>query len=201
MQCALHRVVTQDCLCMPAAPLHLSCRELVAARATALLGHEASPSNCDAAHVVQVEAKAAGLANNSGALVLLLQLLKDKHSKQHCVCVANTQLAGGDASPDVQALEAALLLKELQVRTEMHDFLENRNLRCGRSACFLQGEAPSAQKGVVRCSTASAVQWRIYRRCTERVGLRQRCRAAAQGYAEHVQEWKDGAGLEDTSVG
>ena len=43
-----------------------------------------------------------------------MQLLPDKHSKQHCVCVANTQLCGDEA--DVQALEAGLLLKELQVR-------------------------------------------------------------------------------------
>ena len=42
-----------------------------------------------------------------------MQLLPDKHSKQHCVCIANTQLCGGEA--DVQALEAGLLLKELQV--------------------------------------------------------------------------------------
>lgn len=43
-----------------------------------------------------------------------VQLLPDKHSKQHCVCVANTQLCGSEA--DVQALEAGLLLKELQVQ-------------------------------------------------------------------------------------
>jgi CCR4-NOT transcription complex subunit 6 len=87
----------------------------------------------DAAKDARVEAKAARLLNGSGSLALVLQLLPDKHSKQHCVCVANTQLCGGDA--DVQALEAGLLLKELQ------------------------------------------------------------------GYAQHMQEFKDSAGLEETSVG
>ncbi len=44
-----------------------------------------------------------------------LQLLPDKHAKQHCVVVANTRLAGDEAGQDVAALEAGLLMHELQV--------------------------------------------------------------------------------------
>lgn len=68
----------------------------------------------EVARTAGLEAKSAGLLNGSGALVTLLQLLPEKHSKQHCVAVANAQLCS-EATADVQTLEAALLLKELQV--------------------------------------------------------------------------------------
>ena len=70
----------------------------------------------EAGKAARVEARGARLLNGSGALCLLLQLLPDKHAKQHCVVVANAQLSAEEGHPDVQALEAALLLKELQVR-------------------------------------------------------------------------------------
>ncbi len=70
----------------------------------------------EAGKAARVEARGARLLNSSGALCLLLQLLPDKHAKQHCVVVANAQLSAEEGHPDVQALEAALLLKELQVR-------------------------------------------------------------------------------------
>lgn len=69
----------------------------------------------EAGKAARMDPKGAHLLNGSGALCLLLQLLPDKHAKQHCVVVANAQLSGEEGQPDVQALEAALLLKELQV--------------------------------------------------------------------------------------
>lgn len=89
----------------------------------------------EAAKAANVDAKSSRLLNSSGALVTLLQLLPDKHAKQHCVVVANSRLLWDETQPDVQALEAGLLMKELQ------------------------------------------------------------------GYAEHVQEFKEAAGLNEVSVG
>lgn len=76
----------------------------------------------DAAKAARLDPRSAGLLNNSEALVLLLQLLPDKHAKQHCVVVANSELCAS-ATADVQALEAALLLRELQSYAEhVHSF-------------------------------------------------------------------------------
>lgn len=68
----------------------------------------------EVSRIAGLEAKPAGLLNGSGALVTLLQLLPDKHSKQHCVAIANAQLCP-EANADIQTLEAGLLLRELQV--------------------------------------------------------------------------------------
>lgn len=67
-----------------------------------------------------------------------LQLLPDKHSKQHCVCVANTQLCGEEGAADVLALEASLLLKELQVRTLLWQvpMASKQVRRTGTPACM-----------------------------------------------------------------
>lgn len=82
----------------------------------------------EAARTAGLDAKQAGLITGSGALVSLLQLLPDKHSKQHCVVIANTQLCGG-ATADIVTLEAALLLRELQNYAEhIQDFKTQSNM-------------------------------------------------------------------------
>ena len=64
----------------------------------------------------KVNPGAARLLNGSFAQTTLLQLLPAKHAKCHAVVVANTRLFWDAAQPDVQTLEAALLMRELQVR-------------------------------------------------------------------------------------
>ena len=69
-----------------------------------------------AARKHKVNAGAAGLANDSFSQATLLQLLPDKHAKCHAVVVANTRLLWDSQQPDVQTVEAALLMRELEVR-------------------------------------------------------------------------------------
>ena len=63
----------------------------------------------------KVNPGSARLLNNSFAQATLLQLLPAKHAKCHAVVVANTALMWDGQQPDVQAVEAALLMRELQV--------------------------------------------------------------------------------------
>ena len=64
----------------------------------------------------KVSAKGAGMHNDSYSQTTLLQLLPAKHAKCHAVLVANTRLMWDSQQPDVQTLEAALLMRELEVR-------------------------------------------------------------------------------------
>ena len=64
----------------------------------------------------KVIANGAGLHNDSFSQTTLLQLLPAKHAKCHAVVVANTRLCWDSTQPVVQTLEAALLMRELEVR-------------------------------------------------------------------------------------
>ena len=63
----------------------------------------------------KVNPGSARLLNNSFAQTTLLQLLPAKHAKCHAVVVANTALMWDGQQPDVQTVEAALFMQELQV--------------------------------------------------------------------------------------
>jgi len=63
----------------------------------------------------KVSPGSARLLNNSFAQTVLLQLLPAKHAKCHAVVVANAALFWDGQQPDVQTVEAALLMRELQV--------------------------------------------------------------------------------------
>jgi len=63
----------------------------------------------------KVSPGSARLLNNSFAQTVLLQLLPAKHAKCHAVVVANAALMWDGQQPDVQTVEAALLMRELQV--------------------------------------------------------------------------------------
>jgi hypothetical protein len=63
----------------------------------------------------KVNPGSARLLNNSFAQTTLLQLLPAKHAKCHAVVVANTALMWDGQQPDVQTVEAALFMRELQV--------------------------------------------------------------------------------------
>ena len=63
----------------------------------------------------KVNPGSARLLNNSFAQTAMLQLLPAKHAKCHAVVVANAALLWDSQQPDVQTVEAALLMRELQV--------------------------------------------------------------------------------------
>ena len=63
----------------------------------------------------KVNPGSARLLNNSFAQTVLLQLLPAKHAKCHAVVVANTVLMWDGQQLDAQTVEAALLMRELQV--------------------------------------------------------------------------------------
>ena len=63
----------------------------------------------------QVSGGSTGLQSDSFSQTILLQLLPEKHAKCHAVVVANTRLLQDSRQPDVQTLEAALFMRELEV--------------------------------------------------------------------------------------
>ena len=95
----------------------------------------------------KVNPGSARLLNNSFAQTTLLQLLPAKHPKCHAVVVANAALMWDGQQPDVQTVEAALLMRELQVEALLARGLNHRG-------CYLL--VSGAPRG---CASALMLRW------------------------------------------